>query len=72
MKLLTVQEAQSYSEDGCAVFGNPIMKDVIWEKGSDYPKVWITKGYKKADPETFGKRLGWVPHKPTKEYYELF
>jgi len=67
---LTVKEAQAYSQDGCAVFGNPAMKDVIWEKDCAYPKWWIGKGYRPADPEKFKDRIGWVPNEPTKEYDE--
>lgn len=64
---LTVKEAQDLSEDGVAIFGNPVMRDVVWEKSSPYPMIWIGKGYKQADPQKFCNRKGWIPAKP---YYE--
>lgn len=65
---LTLEEAQNYSENGIAILGNPVMRDIIWEKDLPNPKIWISRGYQDADPEKFRNRLGWVPDKPTKEY----
>jgi len=68
---LTLEEAWNYSENGIAIFGNPAMRDVIWEKGSPHPKWWINKGYRDTKPERFVNRIGWYPDKPTKEYDEM-
>lgn len=73
---LTLEQAQNFSEDGMAIFGNPAMKDIIWPRDALNPKMWINKGYKEiTEPERierFRNRVGWVPHKPVEGYDDAF
>lgn len=72
LSTLTLEEAQQYSKNGTAILGNPAMKDIVWEKDSPHPKIWINKGYKDADPERFRHRKGWIPAEPNEDYMELY
>jgi hypothetical protein len=58
---LTFKEAQNLSKDGIAVLGNPIIKNVIWPKISQYPLGWNKDAYYPLDTKLFENKLGWVP-----------
>lgn len=68
---LTVAEAQKLSENGIAVLGNPVMRDVIWKSTDPQPFLWVANSYRPVNPETFVSRVGWVPDKPIGDYDDL-
>ena len=59
---MKLEEAWEISVSGVAVLGNEVMQDVIWQKDSPYPFVWITNGYtpmKDISPEF--RNRNWKP-----------
>jgi hypothetical protein len=58
---MKLQEAQKLCVAGVAVYGNEVMKDVIWPKDSPTPYMWITDGYKPMKGDHLKEKDGWNP-----------
>lgn len=68
---MTYLEAQEASVSGVAVYGNEVMQDIIWPKGSACPFGWVHNGYRSLDPEAFKNRDGWKPLHPPRNKSEV-